>query len=102
MPEPISEADVRHVAKLARLKLSDAQVAHFTEQLAHILGHIDKLQEVDVEGVEPMAHALDLRNALREDAEKPGLTPEQALANAPDADDTFFKVPKVLGEGPGA
>jgi aspartyl/glutamyl-tRNA(Asn/Gln) amidotransferase C subunit len=102
MPEPINEADVRHVAKLARLRLSDAQVAHFTEQLAHILGHIDKLQEVDVEGVEPMAHALDLRNALRDDAEQPGMATDAALANAPAADEPFFVVPKVLGEGPGA
>ena len=99
MSSPITEAEVRHVARLSRLKLTDAQVPHFTQQLGAILGHIAKLNELDVENVEPMAHPLDLSNVLREDAESPGLPIEVALANAPDAGDGFFKVPKVLGEG---
>ncbi|MEM1208905.1 MAG: Asp-tRNA(Asn)/Glu-tRNA(Gln) amidotransferase subunit GatC [Planctomycetota bacterium] len=98
----ISDDDVRQVAKLARLELSDGEVAHFREQLGQILGYIDKLGEVDVSGVEPMAHVGDLHNAWREDEPGPTLTVEQALANAPDEDTPFFGVPKVLGEGPGA
>jgi len=99
MSSPITEAEVRHVAKLSRLKLTDAQVPHFTQQLGAILGHIAKLNELDVEAVEPMAHPLALSNVLREDAEEPGMPIEAALANAPEAGEGFFKVPKVLGEG---
>ncbi|MFP4145009.1 MAG: Asp-tRNA(Asn)/Glu-tRNA(Gln) amidotransferase subunit GatC [Phycisphaeraceae bacterium] len=99
---PISEDDVRHAARLSRLTLSDDQVEHFTGQFADVLNYIAKLNELDVENVEPMAHALDLANVLREDAERAGLTVDQALANAPDQAPPFFKVPKVLGEGSGA
>ena len=98
----ITEQQVRHVAKLSRLELSDEQVHRFADQLTHVLEHVAKLEEVNVEGVEPMAHALDLANVLRDDAERQGLTVEQALANAPDKNPPFFKVPKVLGEGSGA
>ena len=100
MPDRITEDDVRHVAKLSRLSLSDAEVPKFARELNHVLDYIGKLGELDkeIEGVEPMAHALDLTNVLREDAERQGLTVEQALANAPDAEPPFFKVPKVLGE----
>jgi len=102
MPEPISEADVRKVAKLARLRVGDAQVAQFTGQLGAILGYISKLNELDVENVEPMAHPLDLVNVLRDDVEQPGMARDAALANAPDAGDGFFKVPKVLGDAGGS
>lgn len=98
----ITEEQVRHVAKLSRLRLSDDEIHHFTEQLSHVLEHIARLNELDVEGVEPMAHALDLRNVLREDAERAGLPVDKVLANAPDKTPPFFKVPKVLGEGSGA
>ena len=102
MAQPISEDDVRHVAKLARLHLSDQQVHRFTEQLANVLAYVAKMNELDVEGVEPMAHPLDLHNVLREDREQPGLLPGVALANAPQRDDPFFAVPKVIGDGPSA
>lgn len=98
----ITEADVRHVAKLSRLRLSDDEISAYTTQLSHVLDYISKLNELDVEGVEPMAHAADITNALRDDEPTPGLTPEQALANAPASYPPFFKVPKVLGEGSGA
>lgn len=98
----ITEADVRHVAKLSRLKLSDDEIAGHTVQLARVLEYISKLNELDVEGVEPMAHAADITNALREDEPTPGLSPDDALANAPASFPPFFKVPKVLGEGSGA
>ena len=102
MHEPISQDDVRHVAKLSRLKLDDAQTEHFTEQLGAILGYISKLNELDVDDVEPLAHPLDLVNVLRDDVEQPGMPNDLALHTAPDAGDGFFKVPKVLGDGGGA
>jgi aspartyl-tRNA(Asn)/glutamyl-tRNA(Gln) amidotransferase subunit C len=89
---------VRHIARLARIELSEAQMATFGRQLAGILMHFDKLKEIDTDGVEPMAHAVELTNVLADDVPRPSLTPEQALANAPDRDDNFFKVPKVIGE----
>ncbi|QDU71845.1 Asp-tRNA(Asn)/Glu-tRNA(Gln) amidotransferase subunit GatC [Mucisphaera calidilacus] len=101
-PSPISASDVRHVAKLSRLSLSDDEVATMTDQLGSILSYIQKLSELDVEGVEPMAHPLDLTNALREDVEEPGLATDRALMNAPASDPPFFEVPKVLGDGSSA
>ncbi|HEX7010688.1 MAG TPA: Asp-tRNA(Asn)/Glu-tRNA(Gln) amidotransferase subunit GatC [Phycisphaeraceae bacterium] len=98
----ITQEQVRHVARLSRLHLSDAEVSQFTAQLERVLDYIAQLNELDVANVEPMAHALDLTNVLREDVEQPGLTVEAALANAPDQAPPFFKVPKVLGEGSGA
>ena len=89
--------DVKHVAKLARLALSDAELQRLTGQLESILDYVDKLGRADVSGVEPMAHALPLHNVLREDVIEPSLPLEQVLANAPDTDGPFFKVPKVLG-----
>ncbi|WP_428386385.1 Asp-tRNA(Asn)/Glu-tRNA(Gln) amidotransferase subunit GatC [Mucisphaera sp.] len=100
--QPISEADVRHVAKLSRLSLSDEEVHRMTDQLGAILSYIQKLSELDVQGVEPMAHPLDLTNSLRDDVAAEGLTTEQALANAPAADPPYFQVPKVLGDGSSA
>ncbi|XAM00030.1 Asp-tRNA(Asn)/Glu-tRNA(Gln) amidotransferase subunit GatC [Phycisphaeraceae bacterium D3-23] len=103
MPQPaISEDDVRHAAKLSRLALTDGQVHQYTDQLANILGYIQKLNELDIAGIEPMPHALDQHNVLRDDNETPGLDPDDALANAPDREGPFFKVPKVLGDGGGA
>ena len=98
----ITEADVRHVAKLSRLHVSDDEVHHFTEQLAAVLDYISKLNELDVDGVEPMAHPLELVNVLRADQEVPGMAVDSALANAPAKTPPFFKVPKVLGDGPSA
>ncbi len=89
--------DVRHVAKLARLSLSDEKLTMLTGQLESILGYIAKLSEVDVSGVEPMAHALPLHNVLREDVVTPSLPLEKVLMNAPETDGPFFKVPKVIG-----
>jgi aspartyl-tRNA(Asn)/glutamyl-tRNA(Gln) amidotransferase subunit C len=89
--------DVRHVAKLARLSLSDDKLTTLTGQLELILGYIAKLSEVDVTGVEPMAHALPLHNVLREDIVTPSLPLEKVLINAPETDGPFFKVPKIIG-----
>jgi len=103
MPQdPISEHDVRHAAKLSRLAITDDQARQYTGQLAAILGYIQKLNELDVDGVKPMPHALDQHNIFREDAPQPGMDNAAALANAPDREGPFFKVPKVLGDGGGA
>ncbi|MEX0887101.1 MAG: Asp-tRNA(Asn)/Glu-tRNA(Gln) amidotransferase subunit GatC [Phycisphaeraceae bacterium] len=101
-PPEITENDVRHVAKLARLRLTDEQIRQFTAQLVDVLAYVGKLRQLDLDGVEPMAHALDLTNVLREDVERPGLPVEAALANAPEQSPPYFKVPKVMGEDSGA
>ena len=102
MSERLSDDDVRHVAKLARLKLDDAQVHAFAEQLSDVLAYVRKLDELDVSNVEPMAHPTDMVNRFRDDTPGRPISVDQALANAPAADTPFFKVPKVLGDGGGA
>src|SRR5262245_4511681 len=98
MPDKkITIEDVRHVAKLARLDLSEAQLARFTTQLKSILEYVAKIAEVQVEGIEPMAHAIPLANVLRDDQVQPSLPLDKVLANAPQTDGPFFKVPKVIG-----
>ena len=96
MPD-VTDADVRHVAKLARLAIPDDRVPAYARQLAGILGYVGQMDAVDVEGVEPTAHAAHLVNVLRDDAVGPMLPVEDVLRNAPDSDPPFFKVPKVLG-----
>jgi len=102
MPQTISENEVRHVAKLARLKLTDEEVRQFTVQLGDILAHMEKLKAVDVADVEPMAHPMQVTSVMRDDVEQPGMAPDAILANAPDRSGPFFKVVKVLGEQSGA
>ena len=93
----ITPEQVKHVAKLSRLAIADEKLGYFAGQLGAILGYIGKLNEVKVEGVEPMAHATGLVNVLREDEVGPSLPVEVVLANAPESDPPYFKVPKVLG-----
>ena len=95
----ITEADVRHVAMLARLALTDEQVGSLTAELSSLLGHIDDLRKLDLEGVEPTAHPLAMTNRMREDVVVPGLSREDALKNAPDTDGTAFVVPAITGGG---
>lgn len=102
MAKTIDEAQVRHVAKLARLDLTGDEVATFSAQLSAILDYIQKLNELDTAGVEPLAHCLPVSNVFREDEVKTSLKPEAALANAPDRDEQFFKVPKILDDTSGA
>lgn len=89
---------VRHIGKLSRIELSDEQVQTFGPQLAAILDCFDKLQELDTSNVQPMAHAVEIHNVLADDVPRPSLAPDQALANAPQRDGDFFKVPKVIGD----
>ena len=93
----ISLDDVRKVAKLARLDLDEQHLSRFTGQLESILGYVAKIGEVDITGVEPMAHAVPLANVLREDVVEPALPVDKVLQNAPESDGPFFKVPKVIG-----
>lgn len=88
---------VRHVAKLSRLALSEAQLHKLGGQLESILEYVAKIGMVDMTAVEPMAHALPLHNVLRDDVVEPSLPLEKVLQNAPQIDGPFFKVPKILG-----
>ena len=97
MEPKISLEQVRHVAKLARLALDEEKLRKLAPQLESILEYIAKIGEVDVSGVEPMAHVLPLANVLREDVAKAPLPLEEVLKNAPDTDGRFFKVPKIIG-----
>ena len=98
----ISRQEVLKVGTLSRISLSGVEVDRFASQLSDILGYVDKLAELDTEGVEPLAHALDQSNVLREDEPRPGFTSEQALSGAPDTEGDFFRVPRVLDEGASA
>ena len=102
MGKKISEAEVRKVAKLSRLDLTEKEVEEFTGQLRAILDYVAKMNELDTEGVEPLAHCLPVSNVFREDRVKESLGTEKALANAPQRDGEFFKVPKILDDSSGA
>jgi aspartyl-tRNA(Asn)/glutamyl-tRNA(Gln) amidotransferase subunit C len=99
MTTPITPDLVRHIGKLSRIALTEDEVQRFGAQLGDVLEHFSKLQQLDTEQVEPMAHAVELQNVLAEDVRRDGLATEDALANAPDRVQDFYKVPKVLGEG---
>jgi aspartyl-tRNA(Asn)/glutamyl-tRNA(Gln) amidotransferase subunit C len=91
----ISREQVLHVARLARLELTDEEVERLGGQLSAILEAVGKVSELDLEAVEPTAHPLDVVNVLAEDEPRPSLPREEALRNAPDPDDGFFGVPAV-------
>jgi aspartyl-tRNA(Asn)/glutamyl-tRNA(Gln) amidotransferase subunit C len=92
----LTRAEVQRVALLARLRLTDNEEAEFTEQLDHILGYMDKLNQIETANIELFRHASVAANALREDKVTNQPNAEALLANAPDRDATFFKVPKIL------
>jgi len=92
----IKADEVRWVAKLARLDLNEADLAKMTEQLSAILHYVDQLEQVSTDGVEPLAHPLNLQNVFRSDDPEPSLQTNDALANAPDRRGDFFGVPAVL------
>jgi aspartyl-tRNA(Asn)/glutamyl-tRNA(Gln) amidotransferase subunit C len=93
----LSIDDVKKVARLARLALPEDRLQKLAGELASILHYVEKINQVDTAGVEPMAHALPVQNVLRADVPAPGLPIEQVLQNAPATDGPFFKVPKVIG-----
>lgn len=99
MSKEIDSDRVRHIGKLSRIELTDQEIETFSRQLGAILEYFDKLQELDTADVEPMAHAVEISNVLADDVVRPSLPTDLALANAPQRDGDFFKVPKVVGEG---
>ncbi len=92
----ISQKDVEHVARLARLTLEPEDLKVMTEQMDAILGYVDKLNELDTKDIEPMAHAVPMSNAFREDNISPAIGIERALQNSPASGENCFKVPKVI------
>ena len=94
MPAPA--LDVRYIAQLARLNLSEDEIATFQSQLDHIIQYVEKLKQVDVSGVEPTAHAIPVFNVFRSDAPRDWFDAPTALANAPRAANGLFSVTKVV------
>ena len=92
----ITKQEVEHVAKLARLDLSEKEKEKLTDQLSNILTYVEKLNEIDTRGVEPTSHVLDINNVMRDDVAGESLTQEKALANAPEKSAGHYKVPKII------
>ena len=92
----ITRKQVEYVADLSRIELTEEEKEKFAGQLGKIVEYVEQLNELDVSRVEPMSHAVELQNVRREDVVKPSLTPDEALSNAPDRKDGFFRVPKVI------
>lgn len=91
----INKEEVKHVAKLARLELTDEEVNKYSQQLGSILEYVEQMNEVDTTGIEPMPHAIPVYNVMREDVVKYEQTKEELMANAPFEEDGFFRVPKI-------
>lgn len=100
MSGELSADAVRHVAGLARLALSEEEVERFRSQLSDVLQHVERIQALSTEGVEPTNHALSLANVLREDLVGESLAREEVLACAPEVEAGRFRVPRILGEAP--
>lgn len=94
----LSREDVEKVSLLGRLRLTPAELDTMTSQLVAIVGYVEQLKELDTTNVEPMAHAMELRNVFADDALRPSLPRAEALANAPKKDSECYRVPAVLGE----
>jgi aspartyl-tRNA(Asn)/glutamyl-tRNA(Gln) amidotransferase subunit C len=94
----ISNEQVKHVANLARLAITEEETEKFTKQLDAIITFAEQLKELDTENVEPTYHVLDMKNVLREDIPQKGLDREEVLKNAPDQQEGQFKVPSILGD----
>ena len=92
----ITLEQVEYIAKLARLQFSDSEKIRLSEELNKILLYMDKLNELDTEGVEPLSHPVEIVNVMRPDETSPSLSPEEALKNAPSRQGNFFRVPKVI------
>jgi aspartyl-tRNA(Asn)/glutamyl-tRNA(Gln) amidotransferase subunit C len=100
MSRRISRDDVGHVARLARLDLTPAEIERFTEQLGAVLDHAADVEALDTAGVPPTAHPLPLRTVLRGDVRRPSLDRDEVLAQAPAVEDGRFRVPRILGDAP--
>ncbi len=102
MSKKIDKAQVKRIAKLARLEIEEEEVEQFSEQLSSIVDYIEKLNELETDSIEPLAHCLPIHNVLREDIVKESLGVEGALSNAPQREGEYFKVPKILDDGSSA
>lgn len=92
----ITVADVEHVARLARLELGTDEKNLFAGQMDAIIGYVEKLKELNTDGIVPTSHAVPMENSFREDLVRPSIGIEKALANSPDRAESFFRVPKVI------
>lgn len=100
MPHALTREAVAHVARLARLDLTDDELERFTEQLGAVLDHARDIEALAIDDVPPTAHPYPLRNVLRDDVVTPGLDRDEVLAAAPAVEDGRFRVPPILGEEP--
>jgi aspartyl-tRNA(Asn)/glutamyl-tRNA(Gln) amidotransferase subunit C len=91
----ISLEDVEHIAKLARLSLTDEEKKKYASQLSRLIDHFQQLNEIDTSSIEPVSHILPIVNVLREDKVSPSYNRDELLANAPEKENGFFKVPKI-------
>ena len=94
----ISREEVEHIAKLARLQLTDEEIQRFQVELGKIIEYFDQLKKLDTENVPPMTHAVPIENVLREGKVESSLSVEEALQNAPEKKNSYFQVPKVVGQ----
>ncbi len=102
MEKRIDEQQVRKVAKLSRLEMTDAEITEFTSHLSAVLEYVEKMNELDTSDVQPLAHSLPVNNCFREDVAKDSLGTDKTLANAPQQDGEFFIVPKILDDNSAA
>jgi aspartyl-tRNA(Asn)/glutamyl-tRNA(Gln) amidotransferase subunit C len=98
MSRRIDSELIRHIANLSRLEIDKDDLEAFTDQFRRIVEYFDKLNELDTGGIEPLTHAVELSNVLADDEVAPSLSTDEALANAPEEEGSYFKVPKVLGD----
>lgn len=94
----LTHEEVRNIAELAKLDLTDEEIERYAGQLSAILGYFQRLQELDTSHIAPTASVLPLQNVMRDDVPGAPLSPEQVIANAPDSEDNQFRVSAVLGE----
>lgn len=87
---------IEHLSRLARLALTEEEMSLYGNQLDNILHYVEKLNELDTTGVEPTSHVIPVSNVMREDIFRPSLNREDALMNAPDKTDAFYRVPKII------
>lgn len=101
MGKRITIEEVRKVAKLSRLDLSEVEIEEFSGQLNSILEYVTKMNELDTDDIEPLAHCLPVSNCFRDDVVKPSLGTDKTLENAPESDEDHFRVPKILDDSSG-
>lgn len=92
----VTKKDVEKIAMLARLKFEETEIEHFTDDMNKILGYVEKLNQLNTENVKPLSHPNENLNIFRKDELKKSISTEDALENAPDKEDKFFKVPRVI------